>query len=224
MKNVQIVQAFDEINPDESTEKKILENILFQLPHEKKMAAKRKWGVIIPIAACIAVGIAVIPKFFLQNTTISTDYSSELSLAPAESIERVLYIPNQSMSGLDTAKVEVEGTADALLEALAKRDVLPEEIHFRSFLIENDGTEIREKVGDSEIVSYHFGENTVAFADLPASFVEYLDSLEPQAEELVVKSIAVTFIENYDLTGMIITVDGSPLKTARNDYSAELKK
>ena len=46
MKNVHIVQAFDEINPDESTEKKILENILFQLPHEKKMAAKRKWDIL----------------------------------------------------------------------------------------------------------------------------------------------------------------------------------
>ena len=205
----------------------MLEKISRRLSCKEKTTGKGIGKIVVPAAACAVVFLAAavtLPSFWGEEASTGGDYSSEIARAPVDSVECTLYLPNQSMTGLDTVQAELEGTADALLEALAERNVLPEGIRFQSFRIENDGVESREKVGDSEIVSYQIGKNTVAFADLPASFVDYLNALDGQAEQLTVKSIVVTFIENYHLTGMKITVDGAPLTTERNDYSAELKR
>lgn len=58
--------------------------------------------------------------------------------------------------------------------------------------------------------------------DLNRKFSKYLQTMAEQSEMVIMASLTNTFLNNYDADELVLTVDGSTLKTSHNTYKEPL--
>lgn len=101
----------------------------------------------------------------------------------------------------ETIQVE-EITPEALLGALARHNIVP--------LLDTRALSMEEKEQDGK---------TVLYLDLSGAFGEYLKTMSVDAECIIVASVVNTFLSNYDIDAVYITVEGETLETSNAVYT-----
>lgn len=112
----------------------------------------------------------------------------------AESVEIVVYYSNDSCDGLDSQMEKVsELTPDELIVALAKHNIVSLDTKVLSFSEE-------EKE-----------EGKMICLDLSNGMNHYLETMTGEAKDIIIDSIASTFLENYQADIIQIQIGGKPL-------------
>lgn len=128
----------------------------------------------------------------IQEQEVSADDGEESETS--ESVSLILYYRNGSCDGLDSRTEEAEElTADALIAALARHNIVSLDTKVLSFTEE-----------DSE-------EGKVLYLDLSAGMKRYLGTMTREAKDIIIDSIANTFLVNYDADTIYIQIEGKPL-------------
>lgn len=110
------------------------------------------------------------------------------------SVEFVVYYSNASCDGLDSQREQAsELTPDVLIAALARHNIVSL---------------------DTKVLSFSEDENEegrVIYLDLSAGMNHYLETMTREAKDIIIDSIASTFLENYQADVIQIEVGGKPL-------------
>ena len=106
----------------------------------------------------------------------------------------VVYYSNASCDGLDSQVEQAsELTPDALIAALARHNIVSLDTKVLSFSEEENE------------------EGRVIYLDLSAGMNHYLETMTKEAKDIIIDSIASTFLENYQADSIQIEVGGKPL-------------
>lgn len=95
-----------------------------------------------------------------------------------------------------------EITPEVLLGALARHNIVP--------LIDTRVLSAEEKEQDGKRVLY---------LDLSGAFGEYVQTMSKEAECIIVASLVNTFLANYDVDAMYLTVEGKTFESSHAVYS-----
>lgn len=98
-----------------------------------------------------------------------------------------------------------EITPDVLLNALARHNIVP--------LLDTKVLSMEERNEDGHKILY---------LDLSGSFREYLMTMSIEAECIIIASIVNTFVLNYHVDAVYITVEGETLVTSNAEYTEAL--
>lgn len=121
--------------------------------------------------------------------------------------EVVIYYGNAASSELNKEIIQIEEkTAEELLDALAKHNIVSLDTKVLSF-------EEREDAGEK-----------ILYLNLSKAAGEYLKTMSKEAECVILSSVVNTFLENYDADGVCIEVDKKPLTTKNAEYGAVLRR
>lgn len=121
--------------------------------------------------------------------------------------EAVIYYGNAGTYELNQEIIQVEDdTAEALLDALAKHNIVSIDTKLLSF-------EEREDAGEK-----------ILYLNLSKAAGEYLKTMSREAECVILASVVNTFLENYDADGVCIVVEDKPLATKNAEYGEVLRK
>lgn len=128
----------------------------------------------------------------IQEQEVSADTIEEEE--DADSVSFVVYYSNRSCDGLNSREEKAEElTADVLIAALARHNIVSLDTKVLSFSEE-------EKE-----------EGKVLYLDLSAEMDNYLDTMTKAAKDIILESIASTFLRNYDADIIYIQIAGEPL-------------
>lgn len=128
----------------------------------------------------------------IQEQEVSADTIEEEE--DADSVSFVVYYSNRSCDGLNSREEKAEElTADVLIAALARHNIVSLDTKVLSFSEE-------EKE-----------EGKVLYLDLSAEMDNYLDTMTKAAKDIILDSIASTFLKNYDADIIYIQIAGEPL-------------
>ncbi len=123
----------------------------------------------------------------------------------AEGDETIIYFGDGSSDTLVSETVMIEEKSpEALIDMLAGHNIVSLDTRVISFTVEEDGKTL--------------------VLDLSAEFDEYLKTMAETAENIIVASLAETFLENYDAEAIYLKVEGEPLKTRYAEYTEALSK
>ena len=100
-----------------------------------------------------------------------------------------------------------EITPDVLLNALARHNIVP--------LLDSKALSMEEREEDGRKLLY---------LDLSGSFREYLMTMSTEAECIIISSIVDTFMSNYDVDAVYITVEGETLITSNAEYTEAISE
>lgn len=98
-----------------------------------------------------------------------------------------------------------EITPEVLLSALARHNIVP--------LFDTRALSMEEKEQDGKKVLY---------LDLSEAFGEYVQTMSEEAECIIVASVVNTFLANYDVDAVYLTVEGKTLESTNAVYSESL--
>lgn len=98
-----------------------------------------------------------------------------------------------------------EVTPEALLGALARHNIVP--------LFDTRALSMEEKELDGKRVLY---------LDLSEAFGEYVQTMSQEAECIIVASVVNTFLANYEVDAVYITVEGKTFESSNAVYSESL--
>ncbi len=98
-----------------------------------------------------------------------------------------------------------EITPEVLLSALARHNIVP--------LFDTRALSMEEKEQDGKKVLY---------LDLSEAFGEYVQTMSEEAECIIVASVVNTFLANYDVDAVYLTVEGKTLESTNAVYSEYL--
>ena len=141
-----------------------------------------------------------------QEPTEEPEPEREDTEAP-EGTDAVIYYGNAGSYDLNQEAVQMEeGTAEELLDALAKHNIVSLDTKVLSF---------EEKEA---------GEEKLLYLDLSKAMNEYLKTMSREAESIILASVTNTFLENFDADGICITVNGKTLTTKNAEYAEPLHK
>lgn len=128
----------------------------------------------------------------IQEQEVSADAIEEEEAA--DSVSFVVYYSNRSCDGLNFQEEKAEElTADVLIAALARHNIVSLDTKVLSFSEE-------EKE-----------EGKVLYLDLSKEMDNYLDTMTKAAKDIILDSIASTFLRNYDADIIYIQIAGEPL-------------
>lgn len=128
----------------------------------------------------------------IQEQEVSADAIEEEEAA--DSVSFVVYYSNRSCDGLNSQEEKAEElTADVLIAALARHNIVSLDTKVLSFSEE-------EKE-----------EGKVLYLDLSKEMDNYLDTMTKAAKDIILDSIASTFLRNYDADIIFIQIAGEPL-------------
>lgn len=128
----------------------------------------------------------------IQEQEVSADAIEEEEAA--DSVSFVVYYSNRSCDGLNSREEKAEElTADVLIAALARHNIVSLDTKVLSFSEE-------EKE-----------EGKVLYLDLSKEMDNYLDTMTKAAKDIILDSIASTFLRNYDADIIYIQIAGEPL-------------
>lgn len=128
----------------------------------------------------------------IQEQEVSADAIEEEEAA--DSVSFVVYYSNRSCDGLNSQEEKAEElTADVLIAALARHNIVSLDTKVLSFSEE-------EKE-----------EGKVLYLDLSKEMDNYLDTMTKAAKDIILDSIASTFLRNYDADIIYIQIAGEPL-------------
>lgn len=109
-------------------------------------------------------------------------------------------------SGLKQETLQVpEITPEILLGALARHNIAP--------LLDTRVLSMEEREQDGQQVLY---------LDLSESFGEYMRTMSEEAECIIASSVVNTFLANYDVDAVYLTVEGETLQTSNAVYTEAL--
>lgn len=129
----------------------------------------------------------------IQKQEVSADTIEEEE-EDTDSVSFVVYYSNRSCDGLNSREEKAEElTADVLIAALARHNIVSLDTKVLSFSEE-------EKE-----------EGKVLYLDLSAEMDNYLDTMTKAAKDIILDSIASTFLKNYDADIIYIQIAGEPL-------------
>lgn len=115
--------------------------------------------------------------------------------------EITLYVGNENGDGFVTEKAAVEEvTPEAILSALAEKNVVPKEVKVLEFKDE--------------------GENLTL--DLSREYQEYVTSYGTSGELIIVGGVVNTFLDAYDADTITILVEGKSWDTGHAEYGGPL--
>ncbi len=126
---------------------------------------------------------------------------STFGLTNAASKEITIYYGKSTSDVLEEQQILVEQvTAEGLLSALAKHNIVSVDTKVNSL------EELEEE------------NKKVLQLDLSGAFKEYLRTMTPECEKIIVASLADTFLQAYDADAIYLLVNGETLKTKHADY------
>ena len=118
----------------------------------------------------------------------------------------MIYYGNGASDNLDMEMVAVEQvTADNLIDALAKHNIVSIGTKVNSF----------DEEENNGVKTLHL--------DLSKTFHEYLKTMTEEGENIIMCSVAATFLEAYDADEIAITVEGDVLQTDHAIYEEPLR-
>ncbi|MDD6811361.1 MAG: GerMN domain-containing protein [Lachnospiraceae bacterium] len=120
-------------------------------------------------------------------------------------VKATIYYGNGASTALNTEEVFMEQiTAENLLSALVRHNIVSLDTKVNSLEeTEEDG---RKKLQ----------------LDLSGAFREYLKTMTPEGEKIIIASVVDTFLEAYDADEIILLVDGEALKTSHASYESPI--
>lgn len=126
-----------------------------------------------------------------------------------------LYLPNENSDGLEEVEAPVTYKKTSLFQAMMDSKMLPETWELIDFSIQSNGKTIDSVASATDI----HGTELIGYLDLNQAFLESLKEADKAQETTYLASIVNTFIFNYNLGGLMITVEGEPLETEQ--YSCQ---
>lgn len=132
-----------------------------------------------------------------EETSVAQDNTTKVKVT--------IYYGDGASSALNTEEVYIEQiTAENLLAALSKHNIISLDTKVNSF----EETEAE-------------GVKTLQL-DLSGAFREYLKTMTPEGENIIIASVADTFLEAYDADEIILLVDGEVLRTGHASYESPI--
>ncbi len=129
----------------------------------------------------------------IQEQEVSADTKDSQEKLPG-AVAFTVYYSNGTCDGLNSRTEEAEElTAEVLIAALARHNIVSLDTKVLSFHEE-------EKEGEK-----------VLYLDLSTEMDNYLDTMTKEAKDIIIDSIASTFLENYDTDMIQIQIAGKPL-------------
>ncbi|RKI82098.1 hypothetical protein D7V83_10915 [bacterium 0.1xD8-71] len=129
----------------------------------------------------------------IQEQEVSADTKDSQEKLPG-AVAFTVYYSNGTCDGLNSRTEEAEElTAEVLIAALARHNIVSLDTKVLSFHEE-------EKEGEK-----------VLYLDLSTEMDNYLDTMTKEAKDIIIDSIASTFLENYDADMIQIQIAGKPL-------------
>lgn len=126
---------------------------------------------------------------------------------PEAEEEAVIYYGNAGSFDLNQEIIQIEEkTAEELLDALAKHNIVSLDTKVLSFEMEETGEEI------------------LLYLDLSKAMSEYLKTMSKEAESIILASVTNTFLENFEADSICITVNGKILITKHAEYAEPLHR
>lgn len=188
---------------------------------KKKLIAMFALLIILMLAACsnttqkITVGeevemssgeiLASSLDYLLSNGEEDTDNVTDEEEYP-EKIEVTIYYGNGVSQELNTQITKMdELSAENLIDALGRHNIVSLGTKVNSF---------EEQDID--------GVKTLSL-DLSKTFREYLRTMTQEGENVIISSVAATFLEAYDADGILVTIDGEVLKTDHAVYEEPIR-
>ena len=158
----------------------------------------------------------------LPEETAPVENSDGEMLAVPETVQTVLYLPNEedSYQTLRTEEAEVANGIQGLLDALTDRGVLPEGTAALSFEITDDGETVVTGEGPEAVVSHTAGDLHGAL-DLSEEFLTGLET-GTTGELMLMGSLVNTVIGHYQLTDLTLTCQGETIESGHQIYDEPL--
>ena len=129
----------------------------------------------------------------IQEQEVSADTKDSQEKLPG-AVAFTVYYSNGTCDGLNSRTEEAEElTAEVLIAALARHNIVSL---------------------DTKVLSFHEEEKEgkkVLYLDLSTEMDNYLDTMTKEAKDIIIDSIASTFLENYDADMIQIQIAGKPL-------------
>lgn len=125
-----------------------------------------------------------------------------------------LFVPNSEKNGLDEVTATIEPDERSLLAALLSKGDLPEKWELRSLFMSSDGKMVSDIASTSDLIDTEL----IGYLDLKSTFLESLEGLDKEKETLYIASLVNTFLFNYNMNGIYLTVEGQSFKTENQSY------
>lgn len=120
-----------------------------------------------------------------------------------------LYIPNRNNNGQDEVNAVIRTDEKSLFQALIDSAKFPEDWKLLQFSIQSNG----EPIDDVSSATDIHGTELIGYLDLNDAFLKSLKEVKEAEETMYIASVVNTFIFNYNLGGLVLTVEGEPLET-----------
>ncbi|MCH5254700.1 MAG: GerMN domain-containing protein [Lachnospiraceae bacterium] len=123
-----------------------------------------------------------------------------------EKIEVTVYYGNGASQELNNEITKMdELSAENLIDALGRHNIVSLGTKVNSFEAQDiDGV-------------------ITLFLDLSKTFREYLKTMTKEGENVIISSVAATFLEAYGAEGIVITIDGDTLETGHAVYEEPIR-
>ncbi len=152
------------------------------------------------LTACAQKPVEVVPEEPIAPVTPETPATPEPPAEPEpevpETVDVVLYIPNENVDGWEPETVNMELSAENILAALVERQIQPE------------GT---------KLLSFAQDENTIT-VDISQEFGDAISSTGTTGEAILMSSLANSLLEAFGAEEMVITCEGQPVETGHVVY------
>lgn len=125
-----------------------------------------------------------------------------------------LFIPNSKKNCLDEVTDTVGPDERSLLTALLTKSDLPDTWEMRSLFMSSNGEMVSDIASTSDLADTEL----IGYLDMKGTFLASLEGLDAEEETLYIASLVNTFLFNYNMNGLYLTVEGQPFKTANCSY------
>lgn len=159
-----------------------------------------------------------------SNTTQFATVGEEVEMSSEEILARSLdYLSSNEEEDTETIEVTVyygNGASQKLNTEITKMDVLSAE-NLIDALGRHNIVSLGTKVNSFEMQDVD-GVKTLSL-DLSKTFREYLKTMTKEGENVIISSVAATFLEAYGAEGIVITIDGDTLETGHAVYEEPIR-
>ncbi len=137
-----------------------------------------------------------------DNGVSSANEETEDVTSDEDKVYVSVYYGNAASDTLEITQTGMEElTPENLIEALALHNIVSLDTKVNSFSVETEE------------------DGTFLYLDLSKNFREYVKTMTTHGEEIIMDSLAATFMAAYDADGITVTADGSVLETSHNKYT-----
>ncbi len=128
-----------------------------------------------------------------------------------------IFVPDSQAEKLLEKEVDSEATPQGLINVLVNESVLPNGVRVNDFTMEIDGVEFNPDTMDKKDSDTITGK-----LDLTQEFADSIRQQGTAGENMMMGAVVNTFIENYELLEIEITVNGQTLESGHSVYDQPL--